>query len=344
MKIRYILQYYFDKGVSARVAAKEVNKVYTSAIAERTVQKWFSRFRDGNMDVKDGKHTGRPATTDPTLIMNKIQEDRHITIEEIALELGLGSGTVCNHMKEAGLKRRLHTWASVVLSETNLIQRISVCDTLLRRHEKRSFLHRIVVGDVKWMRYEDVVPEESPSTSAESQPGPSKKIKRKKLPCKKVLLCIWWDCKGLIHHELLPTGQGLNSDIYCQQLFRLKAAIEEKRPELVNRDSVLFHMDNARPYMSVLARRMIREFGWEVLPHPPSSPDMAPSDYYMFYLMQSHLGCIKIHTREACEEWAVEFFTNRYDNFYNLGIESLPSKWREIIEQNGEYLTMTYTS
>ncbi|GFW75494.1 mariner transposase [Trichonephila clavipes] len=46
----------------------------------------------------------------------------------------------------------------------------------------------------------------------------------------KVLLCIWWDWKGIIYYELLPNGQTLNSDLYCQQLDRLKLAIDQKWP------------------------------------------------------------------------------------------------------------------
>ncbi|XP_076377132.1 histone-lysine N-methyltransferase SETMAR-like [Megalopta genalis] len=49
---------------------------------------------------------------------------------------------------------------------------------------------------------------------------------------KKVLLCIWWDWKSVVYYELLPQGDTINADKYCNQLDQLKAAITEKRPEL----------------------------------------------------------------------------------------------------------------
>ncbi|GFX65000.1 putative DD34D transposase [Trichonephila clavipes] len=56
------------------------------------------------------------------------------------------------------------------------------------------------------------------------------------LMTRKVLLCIWWYWKGIIYFELLPYGQTINSYLYCQQLDRLKLAIDQKRPELANRE------------------------------------------------------------------------------------------------------------
>ncbi|GFX15945.1 hypothetical protein TNCV_522521 [Trichonephila clavipes] len=47
--------------------------------------------------------------------------------------------------------------------------------------------------------------------------------------------------------ELLPHDQTLNSDIYCQQLNRLKLVIDQKWPGLANRRGVVFHQDNAMP-------------------------------------------------------------------------------------------------
>ncbi|GFS89700.1 histonelysine Nmethyltransferase SETMARlike [Trichonephila clavipes] len=77
-------------------------------------------------------------------------------------------------------------------------------------------------------------------------------------------------------------GQALNSDIYCQQLDCLKLSIDQKRPELASRRSVVFHQDNDRPHSSVVTYQKLWELSWEVLMHPLYSPDLAPSDYHLF--------------------------------------------------------------
>ncbi|GFS48368.1 mariner Mos1 transposase [Trichonephila clavipes] len=97
-----------------------------------------------------------------------------------------------------------------------------------------------------------------------------------------VLLYIWWDWKGIIHYELLPWGQTLNSGLFCQQLDHLKPATGQKPPELANRRGVVFHQDHATSQTAVVTRQKLWDPGWEVLMTPPYSPDLAPNYYHLF--------------------------------------------------------------
>ena len=107
---------------------------------------------------------------------------------------------------------------------------------------------------------------------------------------KKVTLCIWWDWKGVLCYELLPENQTINSNNYCSQSDRLKAALDEKCLELVNRKRITFHQDNARLHVSLMTRQKLLQLGWEVLIHPLYSPDIAPSDFNLFRSLQNSLN------------------------------------------------------
>ncbi|GFV27191.1 histone-lysine N-methyltransferase SETMAR [Trichonephila clavipes] len=123
--------------------------------------------------------------------------------------------------------------------------------------------------------------------------------------------------------------------LYCQQLVRLKLAIDQKWPELVSRRGVVFHQDNAR---HVVTRQNLWELGWEVLMHPPYSSDLAPSDYPLFLALQNFLSDKKLGSREDCENRLLDVFAHKRQDFYERGIMKLSFKWQEIIQQNSEYL------
>ena len=74
---------------------------------------------------------------------------------------------------------------------------------------------------------------------------------KKDIHVKKVMLCVWWDYKGIIYYQILPQNQTVNSDVYCRQLSNLAEKLERLRPELANRKGVVFQQDNARPHVSL---------------------------------------------------------------------------------------------
>jgi hypothetical protein len=51
--------YEFNRGSKAAEAARNIGAVYgEGSIAERTAQKWFPRFKQGNSDMSDTPRSG----------------------------------------------------------------------------------------------------------------------------------------------------------------------------------------------------------------------------------------------------------------------------------------------
>ena len=135
-----------------------------------------------------------------------------------------------------------------------------------------------ITGDEKWVVYDNIVRKISWSKRDE----PAQSTSKAHIHQKKVRLSVWWDFKGIFYFDLLLRNQTINSNVYCYQLMKLDKEIKEKRPELATRKGVIFDQDNARPHTSLVTRKKLLELGWEVMPHPPYSPDFAPSDYHLF--------------------------------------------------------------
>ena len=137
-----------------------------------------------------------------------------------------------------------------------------------------------MTGNEEWTLYNNV--ERKRSWGKRNEP-PSNTPKASHHP-KKVMLCVWWNWKGVLYYELLPENQTINSNKYCSQLDQKKAALNEKHPELVNRKCIIFQQDNTRPHVSLMTRQELLQLGWEVLIHLPHSSDVAPSDFRIFFI------------------------------------------------------------
>jgi histone-lysine N-methyltransferase SETMAR len=133
------------------------------------------------------------------------------------------------------------------------------------------------------------------------------------------MLCICWDWKGILHYDLFPRNQTINLDVYCSQLDRLKAAIDQKRPEFVNCKGVVFHHDNARPHAFLATRQKLMQLGWDVLPQLPYSPDLSPSDYHLFRSLKTPLTARILLPWKPAKNMA--------------GFMKLPERWLKVIEK-----------
>ncbi|CAK9796075.1 Histone-lysine N-methyltransferase SETMAR [Anthophora plagiata] len=332
--VMHVMLHCFKKGNSAKDTADEIYTVYGSgATTIATVRNWVKKFRAGNFELKDEDRSGRPATTDTDLIKAMLAENPRYSVRGTVDATNIPRTTVHNHLIRMGYVNQCEVWVTHLLTETGLMSRVSTCDLLLQRHERDSLLKRLVTGDKTWILYQNV--HRKRTWSKDNRPST---VAKPRLHPKKVLLSIWWDWEGVVYYELLPQGETINSVKYCNQLDQLKAAIAEKWPELSNRRGVVFHHDNARPHVLLDVRQKLLQFYWDALPHLPYSPDLAPSDYYLFLLLKNSLRDKRFQFVNEIKTHLEEYFASKPQQFWKEGIVRLLERWKKLIEQNGSYL------
>ncbi|KAG5314450.1 MOS1T transposase, partial [Pseudoatta argentina] len=116
--------------------------------------------------------------------------------------------------------------------------------------------------------------------------------------------------------NLLSTITG---DRYRLQLMRLSRALKEKRPLYAQRHDkvILLH--------------------WEALPHPPYSPDIAPSDFHLFRSMAHGLADRRFHSYEEAQKWIDSWIASKDMWFFRRGIHVLPERWSKVVESDVKY-------
>lgn len=333
---RHILLYYYRKGKNAAQAQQKLCAVYgEDCISIRQCQTWFSRFRLGKFELEDEPRNGRPLEADDEEIKMLVKENRSLTTREIGKTLNLANSTVHTHLKSLGYVSKLDVVVPHCLTEKNLIHRVEICDLLLKREANDPFLRRIVTGDEKWITYRNFRRKRSWCKSDESPQA----IPKRDIHEKKVMLSVWWDWQGVIFFELMPKNQTINSKIYCDQLDKLNENLKLRRPVLTRRKGPVFHHDNATPHTSLTTRQKLMDFCWDILPHPPYSPDLAPSDFHLFRSLQNSLDGRMFDSHEDVYTYLTQFFANKDKKFYADGIFKLPGRWQKVLEQNGQYIT-----
>ena len=104
---------------------------------------------------------------------------------------------------------------------------------------------------------------------------------------------------------------------------RLSRALKDKRSQYNERhDKVILQHDNARPHVAKVVKTYLETLKWEVLPHPPYSPDVAPSNYHLF--LAHGLADQHFRSYEEVKNWIDSWIASKNDQFFRRGIRTLP--------------------
>ena len=148
----------------------------------------------------------------------------------------------------------------------------------------------------------------------------------------KKIMAFFWDAKGV-----LLIDYSINSEYYCNLLDQLDKNIREKRPGL-QKKTIIFHQDNARVHTSFLTMVKLNELKYELFEHPPYSPDLAPSDYYLFRNLKQFLRGKRFSSNEEAIAAVEQYFAELPENHYRDGIKLLEDRWNKCVQVEGDYI------
>ena len=106
----------------------------------------------------------------------------------------------------------------------------------------------------------------------------------------KFMYTVFFRRSGVLHVSRLDKGNTINSATYiCQTLEPLVKEIKRDRHASGCR-GLIFHHDNARPHTTKAVKALLEAEKFIVMDHPPYSPDLAPSDFWLFDYIKQRLG------------------------------------------------------
>lgn len=330
--IRHCLLYEYQLGHTAAEAHRNISLgIGQGVLSQATAYRWFERFKEGEYSLEDEDKPGRGMELDVDRLVELVESDPRQTTRCLASALGCSNATIDRHLNELGYRLKLDVWVPHDLNHFQQNQRLDICMNFLTFKRTFNWLDHLITGDEKWVLYINYTRKHQ-WCKPDQAPLPTPKPE---IHAKKILLSVWWDIYGVVYWEILPPNTTINAEVYCTQLENLKATLLTQRPE---HEKIYFLHDNARPHIAKSVRKKLLLFGWELLPHPPYSPDLAPTDYHLFRSLSNHLREKIFNEEDDIEMYLRDYFDSQLQQFYYDGIHSLPVRWQEVVDNDGRYI------
>ncbi|GFT40343.1 mariner Mos1 transposase [Trichonephila clavipes] len=224
-------------------------------------------------------------------IETKIRENRRFTITTLSLEFPNVSRLVVYKIvtKDLNFKILCSWWVPRLLTAEHKQKRFAFSLDFLIHYEEDGddMLSRIVDGNETWVSH--ITPESKQQSMKRRLALSPVIVKAKQTLSKcKIMVTVFWDRRGVLLVDFMPSGTTINPGAYCITLRKLRRALQNNRHDMLSKGVLLLH-DNARPHTSRTTRKLIESLGWVALGHAPYSPDLAPSDFHLFRYLKTQL-------------------------------------------------------
>ncbi|UYV75701.1 hypothetical protein LAZ67_13001055, partial [Cordylochernes scorpioides] len=168
-------------------------------------------FSEGREDVNDEERAGRPSTSTTDEKINEVEKmilaNRRITVREFAEDLNISISS-CHliFINDLGMRRVAAKFVPKLLNCDQKQHRMNIANEMLDSvRDDPNLLQRVITGDEAWVYGYDVETKaQSSQWKLPHEPRPKKA--RQVRSNVKVLLTVFFDCRGVLHHEFLQQG------------------------------------------------------------------------------------------------------------------------------------------
>ena len=288
MDQKSIVLYLRMKGMSLEdIHSDLVTTLGTDAVAYTTVTKYA---RSASFVPKKDGPPNEPTNVEPDLvghaILAALAEHPFSSVRELSRRTCLPRSTVHRHLTHSlGFRVRHLRWVPHFLTAEQKQMRVTMSRELLRvlSVQRARQWHDIVTLDESWIYLSN---EHDLMWMAPGETVPDRE--RQTIQSPKLMLTVVWNPSGFHVVKALPKGAKFNSQYYTNNIL---VAISDWRQGAggIWQRSLWIHADNARPHVAKVSTDYIGRNRMKQAPHPPYSPDLAPSDFFLFGYVKGKL-------------------------------------------------------
>jgi histone-lysine N-methyltransferase SETMAR len=87
-----------------------------------------------------------------------------------------------------------------------------------------------------------------------------------------------------------------------------------------------------------MSSELLLHYNWEVLDHPPYSPDLELSDFHLFGPLEKHLSGRRFTTNGEVQKAVMSWLQVLDTDFFYAGIDVLVYQWDKCFGKYGDYV------
>lgn len=129
----------------------------------------------------------------------------------------------------------------------------------------------------------------------------------------------------------------ITGEYYANILRQLGEAIEEKRRGKLSNGVLLLHHD-APVHSARISKAAALESGFESITHPLYSPDLTPSDFFLFPNLKKDLRGNRFSDDEALKAAVQEHFDTQDEKYFYEGLKKIIDRSNKCINVGEEHI------
>ena len=152
------------------------------------------------------------------------------------------------------------------------------------------------------------------------------------------MITVFWNVHGPVVIEALPPGGTWTADYFNNVIIEKLAQSDPYRRAIAQKQAFVVHMDNAPVHRAATVKQKMWQIGMHNAEHPAYSPDLAPSDFYLFGNLKSKIRGLEFESAEEIKEWIIAQFDLIPADELKRVFEEWEMRLRACIERGGDYV------
>ena len=260
-------------------------------------------------------------------------------MQEIEEFSGIHSSSVLKILRERlGLLKICARWVPHLLTDEQKQSQVRLASQVIEKYDKCDphHLEEIVIGDETWIYHFQ------PDTKAKNKVWVSSEGDRPVIGChcktsNLMLYAIFFDAKGPVLQIPVPKGSSVTGKFYRESVLTQLVDFYQKRRQRTGVHSIKLHHDNAPAHKSATVQEYLKESWFDVLDHPPYSPDLSPSDIWLFPRLKEMLAGHRFESRCGIGSVVYQCLQHIPKADYRAAFQKWVDRCKMCVEADGAY-------